>query len=162
MSDMAVRGRTIIVTVTIDDRRITLEGPEPFVRTEVQRLTESITSPTPPVSKHGGEVRGAETGAVTEAALVATKRPGNHCETVAVLAYSLKQEGTEEFSEDDIRRAYLRARLRPPKVVSQAIRDAKNAFDYIEAGSKRGLYKLSHYGETTVVFDLPREGGRKG
>ena len=88
--------------------------------------------------------------------MVEAKRPKGHSETVAVLAFCLSQGGAPEFSEEDIKRAYLRAKVRPPKVVSQAIRDAKNNFDYIEAGSKRGMYRLSNHGDRTVRFDLPR------
>jgi len=66
------------------------------------------------------------------------------------------ESGMNEFSEQDIRRAYLRAEVRPPKFVSQALRDAKNKFDYLESGSKRGMYRLSNHGDRTVRFDLPR------
>jgi hypothetical protein len=149
----------ITVTLTVDDKRITLQGPEAFVRAEVQRLTDSITSARP-AERGSGEPRQdqeREAGHLTESKLMEVKRPSNHPETVAVLAYCLKQQGTVEFNEDDIRRGYLRARVRPPRVVGQAIRDAKNVFDYIEAGSGRGVFRLSHHGETTVLFDLPRE-----
>ena len=94
--------------------------------------------------------------AVSERELVSAKRPSGHLETVAVIAFALTQAGIEEFTEDDVRRAYLRAEVRPPKVVAQALRDAKNRMDYIEAGSKRGCYRLSPHGDRTVRFDLPR------
>jgi hypothetical protein len=77
-------------------------------------------------------------------------------ETVAVLGFALTQAGIQEFTAEDIRRAYLRAGIRPPKVVAQALRDAKNRMDYIEFGGRRGLYSLSAHGDRTVRFDLPR------
>lgn len=77
-------------------------------------------------------------------------------ETVAVLAFGLTVNGKEEFTDEDIRKAYIRAGVRPPKVVSQAIRDAKNRGDFIEPGSKRGTFRLSPHGDRTVRFDLPR------
>jgi hypothetical protein len=55
----------------------------------------------------------------------------------------------------------VRANVRPPKVISQALRDAKNSFDYLEPASKRGHFKLSHHGDRTVRFDLPRQDKRK-
>ncbi|MFB3778835.1 MAG: hypothetical protein ACE141_14550 [Bryobacteraceae bacterium] len=149
-------GDSIEVTLKFGDKEVRLIGPEVFVRDEVRHLTASlglgVTGPgsgvvpsCAPVPAHG------------EAGLVEEKQPANHAETVAVLAYALKSSGVEEFSETDMLRAYKRARLRPPKVVGQAIRDAKNLFDYVEVGSKRGTYRLSHHGERTVEFDLPRQ-----
>jgi hypothetical protein len=84
------------------------------------------------------------------------KKPRGHAEIVAVLAFGLADAGTEEFTEVDVRRAYIQAGVRPPKVVAQALRDAKNKQDYIEAGKKRGTYRLSPHGDRTVRFDLPR------
>jgi hypothetical protein len=152
---------SISVTVTLGDRRLTLEGPADFVRAEVQRLTNLVAS--------GGSASRANdpenlisSGPMSEASFINVKRPANHSETVAVLAYCLKQKGTLEFDEQEISRAYKRARVKPPKVVAQAIRDAKNVFDYIETGAKRGFFRLSRFGETTVEFDLPRQGDHKG
>ena len=143
----------ISVTVKINDAQVTIEGPEDFVREEVRHLTSRVAQPSAPAkdSARQGPAQG-----LTEAQVVEQKRPTSHFETVAVLAYCLKQGGAEEFTEDDMRKAYIRAKVRPPKVVGQAIRDAKNKFDYIEEGSSRGLYKLSHHGERTVLFDMPR------
>jgi len=147
--------KDIEVTLTIGDRRVQIKGPEDFVRGEVRHLTGSLAGPANAADGRGISAPSRSPG---EAQLLEDKQPANHSETVAVLAYSLKTSGVEEFSEEDILRAYKRAKLRPPKVVAQAIRDAKNVFDYVEAGSKRGMYKLSHHGERTVEFDLPRQG----
>ena len=142
--------KRVEVTVTLDgDRRVTLEGPEDFVRGEVQRLVGASAAKE--------SVSNSKPTAVSERALLDEKKPDGHSETVAVLAFALREAGTAEFDEDDMRRAYLRAQERPPKVVGQAVRDAKNKFDYIETGNTRGKYKLSSYGERTVVFDLPRK-----
>ena len=145
-------------TISVGEKRITFEGPADFVRGEVARYVR----PGP----GAGEERKAQAGALlaarngegpeTEEEFLRSKKPRGHSEIVAVLAFFLGQQGVTEFGEDDIKRAYLRAKVRPPKVVSQAIRDARNNFDYIEAGSKRGAYKLSNHGERTVMYDLPR------
>lgn len=142
----------ITVTVKINDAQVTIEGPEDFVREEVRHLTSQLAQ-TADSKKESGREAGSP--GVTEAQIIEQKRPANHFETVAVLAYCMKQSGIEEFTEDDMRKAYIRAKVRPPKVVGQAIRDAKNKFDYIDEGSGRGSYRLSHHGERTVMFDMP-------
>lgn len=150
---------SIEVTVTIGDRKVTLEGPEDFVRAEVQRLTSLLAGNTTAASRPAGAHAEdkSETGVPeTERDFVGLKKPSGHPETVAVLAYFLSQSGQEEFRPEDIRRAYARAGVRPPKVVGQAVRDAKNVHDYLTAGSERGTFRLSAHGERTVQFDLPR------
>jgi hypothetical protein len=148
--------KRISVTVSVDDRKVTLEGPEDFVRAEVQRITTPMgNNPTPGSSENGRQAMPQ-----SEKDMIAAKRPQNHSETVAVLGFCLTESGQAEFSEADIKKAYLRAGVRPPKVISQSLRDAKNLFDLIETGSKRGTYKLSHHGDRTVRYDMPRGGGQ--
>jgi len=142
--------KTLTVTVTIDNRRITLEGPEGFVRAEVRRFT----SPGDGGAKDAPQVI-QDRVAMIERDLIAQKRPRNQTETVAVLGFCLTENGRGEFTEADIRRAYVRSGVRPPKVISQALRDARNKFDLIEAGTKKGTYRLSAHGDRTVRFDLP-------
>jgi hypothetical protein len=142
--------KTITVTVTIDDRRITLEGPEEFVRAEVRRFASTGDEEAKDAS-----VKASERALINERDLIAQKRPRNHTETVATLAFCLAENGQAEFTEADMKRAYLRAAVRPPKVISQALRDARNKFDLIEAGTKKGTYRLSPHGDRTVRFDLP-------
>ncbi len=140
-------------TITLGDSKITFEGPAGFVQAQIE--------------KFGGTRQGAPTfgesgsgnGLSTEKQLVAEKRPRGHHEIVTVLAFALTESGTKEFTEDDIRRAYIRAEVRPPKYVSQALRDAKSKFDYITTGSKRGTYQLTNHGDSAVRFDLPRSAG---
>jgi len=143
----------IQVTVTLDDKRLTIEGPEDFVRKEVQRITELIVAKSPGSTSIGD----AATEHTSERDFVAEKKPTGHAETVAVLAYYLAKDGQREFTADDIRRAYARAHARPPKVIEQSLRDAKNVHDYLEKGSTRGTFRLSPHGARTVEFDLPRK-----
>lgn len=138
-------------TIEVADTKVTFEGPPEFVEAQVAKYTSPISSKQQ--EKH---VAQEETGPLTERQFIQQKQPSGHVETVAVLAFALTEAGTTEFTEEDIRRAYIRAGVRPPKVVSQALRDAKNLSDYIEVGSKRGTYRLSHHGDRTVRFDLPR------
>ena len=146
--------KRIKVSVTVADRKVTLEGPEDFVRTEVERLTGSGER------NHAAENRGSRMESKTEKSprsereFCQEKKPKGHAETVAVLAFCLREAGMPEFTPEDMRKAYIRAGIRPPKVVAQALRDAKNKNDYI-AGAERGTFRLSPHGERTVLFDLP-------
>ena len=129
---------------------VTLEGLEDFVRAEVRRF----------MSPNGSDANGTSAStedriALTERDMIAQKQPKNQTDTVAVLGFCLAENGHGEFTEADIKRAYLRAGVRPPKVISQALRDARNKFDLIEAGTKKGTYRLSAHGDRTVRFDLP-------
>jgi len=143
----------IQVTVKIGDKEVTFDGPEDFVKAEVQRLTNMTVAGSALAASAPSSATGTPT---TEREFVATKKPSGHPETVAVLAYFLTKAGQTEFAPEDIRRAYARAGVRPPKVVAQSLRDAKNVNDYLEKGSVRGTFRLSPHGERTVEFDLPR------
>ena len=143
-------------TVQVGDKTITFEGPRDFVEAQIAKYVGDVTS------KHE-----ADTGSInskmsddiprSERELVQEKRPANHIETVAVLAFALTLNGREEFTDEDIRKAYIRAGVRPPKVVAQALRDAKNRADFIDPGSKKGTFKLLPHGDRTVRFDLPKQ-----
>lgn len=141
-------------TIALGDSKITFEGPSEFVQAQVERFANG----QPGRELVGGLTDSGDrsTGAPRERQLIAEKRPKGHHEIATVLAFALAESGVEEFSEADLRRAYLRAGVRPPKYVSQALRDAKNRFDYIASGKRRGTYRLTNHGDSTVRFDLPR------
>jgi hypothetical protein len=143
--------KNVTVTVTVGDRRITLEGPEDFVRGEVRRFAGLDPQP----AKATASTTAPAAGALVERDVIAQKRPRNQTEIVAVLGFCLAESGLAEFREEDIKKAYIRAGVRPPKVIAQALRDARNKFDFIEAGTKKGTYRLSTHGDRTVRFDLP-------
>ena len=137
-------------TIEWDGKRITFEGPREFVENQVKLFVQQESKP------ENERIKQNDYSGSSAADMIREKRPKGHHETVAVLAFHLFEQGIEEFTEDEIRRAYIQARVRPPKVVGQALRDAKNKYDYILLGKKRGSYKLSHHGDRTVRFDLPR------
>jgi len=157
--------KQVEVTITFDDKRITILGPEDFIRSEIDRLTrtEAGTRQLPTGFDQHVEKTAADQSPtrLTERALVEEKKPRGHNETVAVLAYVLTRNGQTEFTADDIRRAYIRAGVRPPKVTAQALRDSKNTADFLEAGSVRGTFRLSPHGENGVLFGFRRRAGRK-
>jgi hypothetical protein len=157
--------KRIEVTISLGDQTMTLAGPEDFVQAEVRRVSELLVANAGGKSAvSGSQSEGAhqddEVTPLNERDFVEKKRPSGHLETVAVLAYCLTKNGTPEFTADDVRRAYLRVGIRPPKIVAQSLRDAKNLKDFIKQGSEPGRFKLTDHGERTVVFDLPSE--RKG
>lgn len=143
---------TIKMSISIDDKKLTIEGPTSFVRDEIQRIADTLAAtraPAPPA------IVPPSANGQTEREFVSEKKPKGHDQHVAVLAFWLREHGTPEFREDELRRAFIRAGVKPPKAVGQALRDAKRNKDYIEYGEERGTYRLSSHGENTVLFDLP-------
>ena len=147
---------TVKVRVTVGDRRITFEGPPDFVRAEVQRLTNPIPA-AGPIEDGGLSTASAIGFSSTERELISEKKPHGHAETVAVLAYWLTKSGTTQFTRKDMRGAYIRACARQPRFIDQALRDARNKHEFLEAGTARGTFRLSAHGERVVLRDLPRK-----
>ena len=151
-------------TITVDDKVVTFEGPQGFVDAQVAKyIGLGISSDSH--TNRAGNAQSLELTTktvLTEKQLVLAKKPDGHSEIIAVLAFALAESGVHEFSEEDIRKAYIRAGVRPPKVVGQAIRDAKRLNDFVDYGSQRGRYRLSNHGDRTVRFDLPRKTETEG
>jgi hypothetical protein len=150
-------------TITYGDVKIVLEGPQKFIEEQIAKYATpaSVLDSSKDNNKFLSSGAGAaqpSSDQISEREMIATKQPKGHHEIVAVLAFCLTQAGQEEFGEDDIRRAYIRAGVRPPKVVAQALRDAKNQHDFLHSAN-RGRYRLSAHGDRTVRFDLPRREG---
>lgn len=145
----------ITATLEVNDKRITLEGPRSFVEQEIRRLTSVVAAVPTSGAVSAPPAMPESLDGISERDLIALKSPQGHMEIATVLGFYLTERGQDEFSEEDIRRSYIRAGVRPPKVVAQALRDAKNKKDYIEPASKRGTYRLTHHGDRFVRFDLP-------
>jgi hypothetical protein len=143
---------TFKTTIKFGDKSITFEGPRDWVEEQVARYTGLLPSKQQALER-SSEV--ASNPIAQERDLIQAKRPQSHSETIAVLAYHFAEGGIAEFSEEDMRRAYVRAGVRPPKIMGQALRDAKNRYDYVETGRARGRYRLTTHGDRTVRFDLP-------
>jgi len=126
----------------------------------VEEMIAKYASSSKWQAKDGGDKYSTASAIVAtssnERDLITAKHPHGHHEIVAVLAFALTEAGTREFTEDDVRRAYIRAGVRPPKVVAQALRDAKNKYEYVEVAGTRGRYRLTNHGDRVVRFDLPR------
>ena len=144
-------------TVEFGVNKVTFEGTREFVEAQVSKFAALVSSKQVAGELADGGGASSSPTQLSERELVKAKQPKGHPETVAVLAFALAQSGVEEFTESDVRRAYLRAGVRPPKVVAQALRDAKNRFDYLDSSKRKGTYRLSPHGDRTVRFDLPRQ-----
>jgi hypothetical protein len=145
-------------TLMIDDKVVTITFPRDILNVQINNVIDQSKSSDSDsyITKGTADLEVKAQPVISEHQLVIEKQPKGHSETVAVLAFALTENGHGEFTEEDMRKAYIRAHVKPPKVIGQAIRDAKKHFDYIESGSKSGTYKLSHHGDRTVRFDLPR------
>lgn len=146
-------------SIKFNDMQITFEGPRDFVEAMVAKFanadewTHSSVQGTHPAAASSVETNVAEA--------IAKKKPRGHHEIIAVLAFALAEGGTPIFGDEEIRAAYIKAGVRPPKIVSQALRDAKNKYQFVELAGKRGRYRLTNHGDRVVRFDLPRAGGGK-
>jgi hypothetical protein len=154
-------------TVEWDGRKVTIEGPTDFVGKELQKFRDAaLGSSAGLTGRESASLPDKESASsadrpMTDAAFVAQKTPKDHQEKIAVLAVRIKESGKDEFNADDMRRAYLRAGIKPPKALGQALVDAKRFKDFIEPATERGSYRLTHHGEDFVRFELPRPEGRK-
>src|SRR4029077_7493483 len=95
-------------TIVFDDSKITFEGTAEFVQAQVEKFTER--RPTGVVPRNNSNELSTRNSA--EKQLVIDKGPRGHHEIVTVLAFALTESGVQEFSEEDVRRAYLRAEVR--------------------------------------------------
>jgi len=88
------------------------------------------------------------------------KRPTNTAEYLAVFGfYREKHQGQPEIDEDAATDAFEASGCgrHCPDHLDQALRDAKNKYKYLRAGSKRGRFALTGKGRRLVLLHLPRE-----
>jgi len=150
-------GNVFKATITRGDLKIVLEGPKDFIEEQVAKWADQPLE-SKIINKNFGSGQVPErnlSAARGEREMIAEKQPKGHSEVITVLGFCLAEAGQPEFGEEEIKRAYIRANVRPPKVLSQALIDAKRKHDYLEPVA-RGRYRLSAHGDRTVRFDLPR------
>jgi len=154
------------MALQLGEARLELQGDQAFVEGQLKKLL-------PLVKGDSGEHAEARPAAPTAEkassgqrpqsirGFFEVKKPGNAYEAMAVALYHrLKAEGKPELSGDEIKTAMSQGRHRPPESFAQALTDCRRRYGYIEPGSKKGFWKLSHSGETVVDFDLPRNAGK--
>lgn len=154
------------IVVAQGDSRLELEGDQSFVESQLKKLLPIVTG-TPAATERSKHSEASERAKPLSSAqdrqslvtFVTAKNPQNAYEAIAVVLYHRrKAEGIEELSGPEIRAALVQGRYRPPdSSMAQTLTDCRRKYGYIQAGSKKGLWKLSHTGETTVEFDLPRK-----
>jgi hypothetical protein len=156
---------TLKVAMSTNNRRFELEGAEETVLSQLGKLQEWLGESVQngDALPEGESVRGEQSPTIDRATLrsfLSAKRPANSCETMAVLfSYKKKYEGKDELLQDEVRASMIQAGARPPGVMGQALTDCRRRYGYIEPGSKKGYWRLSHQGETLVEIDLPRTRG---
>jgi hypothetical protein len=156
------------VAVALGGASVEVQGDREFVEAQIKRLLPLITG------EGGSTVTPAKEPAHTAPAsgdahaaprlgsiggFFEQKKPGNAYEAIAVaMFHRLKTEQKIEMSWDEIKTALTQGRFRPPESFQQALTDCRRRYGYIEVGSKKGFWKLTHSGETVVDFDLPKNG----
>lgn len=113
-----------------------------------------VTTPSSPTAPS------TATPAVTDIrSLTDQKKPKSAIEMAAVVAYYLayaapESEKKTELSASDITKYFHQANFRLPGQASMTLVHAKNA-GYLDAGSKRGSYRLNPVGYNLVAHRLP-------
>jgi len=84
------------------------------------------------------------------------KKPKNHGEGIAVIAYYLKQyQKAKTFSVKDMEAAYKAIEITPPQHIGQVMYNNKE-LGYYEKTGKRSVWKLTEKGSTFVEGMLKR------
>ncbi|MBX3229222.1 MAG: hypothetical protein KIT84_18630 [Labilithrix sp.] len=155
---------TVRLSVLRRGTQVEIEGPEAFVTSTFESLRDLFDKPNvkddsadePPTND--GEKAGEEGSRVSLKTFLEQKKPQNSYEAIAcVLYHHQKFREQSELNSDEIRKALLQGRVKPPGNMTQTLTDCRRRYAYIEPGTKKGLWKLSHDGEVTVDLDLPRE-----
>jgi hypothetical protein len=151
---------TLRIVMVNAARRIELEGPQEIVLEQLDDMRAWVDAPGQRPTEKDPEHPAGLNERVTLRSFLAAKRPDNTYEAIAVLlAYNKSHEGKQELSTDEIRVAMIQSAIRPPGAMGQAMADCRRRYGYVEVGSTRGLWRLSHQGETLVEIDLPRAKG---
>jgi hypothetical protein len=139
-----------------------LEGDQAFVEAQLEKLLPMVRvngNGSPAAVAHDN-VQGrtaASPPRQTLKSFFTTKKPANASEAIAlVLHYRREHDKKDELSAEEIRAALRQGGFRPPEVMAQALTDCRRRYGYIEVGTKKGMWKLTHQGETLVEIDLPR------
>jgi hypothetical protein len=150
---------TTKIVIARGERRFELEGTREEINERFQSLFDWVNA-SPPESQDtsppaGGDEKPAER--TTLRTFLKSKAPVNTYEAIAtVLHYERTHGGRDELSPEEIRTCLIQGGHRPPNAMGQALTDCKRRYGYIDVGSRKGSWKLSHQGETLVELDLPR------
>jgi hypothetical protein len=126
-----------------------------------------VQSGQPPIAPAAPAPTQAGSADVTDIrSLTDQKKPKSAIEMAAVVAYYLAYAAPEtekkaELSASDITKYFHQANFRLPGQASMTLVHAKNA-GYIDAGSKRGSYKLNPVGYNLVAHRLPTDATSAG
>ena len=160
--------QTRVLFATAAGARFVLEGSADFVEAHLGEFLELAQkkkgTDATETAEADGEGNPASEGTAANGSkqslrgFLDQKGPRNVYEAIAsALYYSGKFENRPELGPPEIRDLLVQGKYRPPGSISQALVDCRRKYGFVEVGSKKGLWKLSHQGETMVEFDLPRD-----
>ncbi len=113
----------------------------------------AATAAASDAGEHGGSH--ADTGIILRDFIAKCQPKGAVEEIPALLYWARQSENVTEVNESDIVGLYRRGGIRPPKQVSQSMRDLSSKKKYGRLDSVRsGYVALSRIGEDFVIHDL--------
>lgn len=150
------------ISVTLDKFKLELEGPRDYVDEKlayfaeiIEMNKENVVENSGPSNPHPSDGSQNSTGTLKN--LIEIKKPGNSSEAIACCLFFFKNERKqEEVSTEEIRKSLMFAKFKTPANFGQALTDCKGKYGYIDNGAQKGLWKLTHEGESVVEFDLPK------
>lgn len=158
------------VKVTIGDASVEIEGAEQGVVEIVKALKDIFThrqapGGPPPSSAPTSTSQPLSRPALTDIRSFFTeKAPTNDIEAVTTVAYYLQylarnNERSETVNSQQLEQAFHHAGWSKPKVITQTLRNTKQA-GYIDSAGEPGEYRLNPVGYNLVAHTLgePREG----
>jgi hypothetical protein len=153
------------VVVVNGELRIVVEGSETFVKGQLEQLFPWVSGTEKSQHRANSDKEDGTAGTAPESVRRQTiqsffkdKRPANAYEAIALaIHYKRTFEEKTEFDVSEIRTALRQAAFRPPDDMPQALTDCRRRYGYVQVGTKKGLWTLTHQGETLVEVDLPRQ-----
>lgn len=152
------------VVVAKGSARVEVEGPTEFVEKHLLDLLAHLSvigSADEESEREEAENDADDASAGERKSLqryLEEKAPTNSYEAIAVVVYFLaKFRGKPEVTADEIRRALLQGKFKPPSVMAQAMTDCRRRYGFVQPGTRKGFWKLTHDGEAKVELEMPSE-----
>lgn len=154
------------ISIASGDFHVEVEGDPAFVEKHIRDLNallkkvgDARANAVEIVTDARSETEGKGVGKDARQTLhkfVGAKKPRNVYEAIAcVLYYAKNYQDQPELETGNVRTSLVQGKYRPPGNMVSAMTDCRRKYGFVEVGSKKGFWKLSHQGETLVEFDLP-------
>ncbi|MBI2010828.1 MAG: hypothetical protein HYS89_01175 [Candidatus Colwellbacteria bacterium] len=138
-----------------------LKIPDHLQQTALAHLLQDSNEPGKEPRGHGdtqktGKSHSASTGKNLRDFVAKLNPKGAVAEIPSLLYWAKEHESKEKANERDVVELYRRANLRPPRQISQSMRDLSSK-KYLRLESVKddpGYFRLSRTGEDFVLYDL--------